>query len=241
MRARDLNAVSEHEAALELARGDAAMQEDPTFGILGLAAADHELVVLERDREVVLGEPGQRQGDAVGGVAALLDVVGRIAVVARLRGAFHQPVELLEPEEVADARRRSPWSCRSSPCLKRLSRRVPYRRPRPSGSGGRTAKNKGPEGAGTMRRRGARAISGKGSRGALADGHSAPRCGARKCCASSSSSCSASTGTSTTPSPRSTPRGRADPLTLRRLKKRKLMLKDEIQRISDEITPDIIA
>ena len=35
--------------------------------------------------------------------------------------------------------------------------------------------------------------------------------------------------------------GRADPLTLRRLKKRKLMLKDEITRISDEITPDIIA
>lgn len=35
--------------------------------------------------------------------------------------------------------------------------------------------------------------------------------------------------------------GRADPLTVRRLKKRKLMLKDEIRRISDEITPDIIA
>ena len=35
--------------------------------------------------------------------------------------------------------------------------------------------------------------------------------------------------------------GRADALTLRRLKKRKLLLKDEIQRISDEITPDIIA
>jgi hypothetical protein len=35
--------------------------------------------------------------------------------------------------------------------------------------------------------------------------------------------------------------GRADQLTLRRLKKRKLMLKDQIQRISDEITPDIIA
>lgn len=35
--------------------------------------------------------------------------------------------------------------------------------------------------------------------------------------------------------------GRADPLTVRRLKKRKLMLKDEITRISDEITPDIIA
>lgn len=35
--------------------------------------------------------------------------------------------------------------------------------------------------------------------------------------------------------------GLVDPLTLRRLKKRKLMLKDEITRISDEITPDIIA
>ncbi|MFT4716044.1 MAG: hypothetical protein ACI8YI_001308 [Paracoccaceae bacterium] len=35
--------------------------------------------------------------------------------------------------------------------------------------------------------------------------------------------------------------GRADPLTLRRLKKRKLVLKDRIARIEDELTPDIIA
>jgi len=35
--------------------------------------------------------------------------------------------------------------------------------------------------------------------------------------------------------------GRADPLTLRRLKKRKLALKDSITRIEDELTPDIIA
>jgi hypothetical protein len=35
--------------------------------------------------------------------------------------------------------------------------------------------------------------------------------------------------------------GRADQLTLRRLKKRKLMLKDHIARIEDELTPDIIA
>ena len=36
-------------------------------------------------------------------------------------------------------------------------------------------------------------------------------------------------------------RGIADQLTLKRLKKRKLMLKDQIARIEDEITPDIIA
>lgn len=35
--------------------------------------------------------------------------------------------------------------------------------------------------------------------------------------------------------------GTADPLTLKRLKKRKLSLKDTITKIEDELTPDIIA
>ncbi len=35
--------------------------------------------------------------------------------------------------------------------------------------------------------------------------------------------------------------GRSDPLTLKRLKKRKLSLKDQIAAIEDELTPDIIA
>ncbi len=33
----------------------------------------------------------------------------------------------------------------------------------------------------------------------------------------------------------------ADPLTIKRLKKKKLGLKDQISRIEDELTPDIIA
>jgi hypothetical protein len=36
-------------------------------------------------------------------------------------------------------------------------------------------------------------------------------------------------------------RASADPLTLRRLKKQKLALKDKIARIEDKLTPDIIA
>ncbi len=36
-------------------------------------------------------------------------------------------------------------------------------------------------------------------------------------------------------------RGRADPLTLQRLKKKKLHLKDRIAQIEDRLTPDIIA
>ena len=35
--------------------------------------------------------------------------------------------------------------------------------------------------------------------------------------------------------------GRADPLRLRRLKKQKLHLKEQIAQIEDELTPDIIA
>lgn len=35
--------------------------------------------------------------------------------------------------------------------------------------------------------------------------------------------------------------GRADPLAVRRLKKRKLALKDEIRRLGDDLFPDIIA
>ncbi len=35
--------------------------------------------------------------------------------------------------------------------------------------------------------------------------------------------------------------GRGDPFTIRRLKKKKLMLKDLIARIEDQLTPDIIA
>lgn len=35
--------------------------------------------------------------------------------------------------------------------------------------------------------------------------------------------------------------GHADPLTVRRLKKHKLALKDKIARIEDELLPDIIA
>ena len=38
-----------------------------------------------------------------------------------------------------------------------------------------------------------------------------------------------------------TERPAADQLTLKRLKKRKLALKDQIARIEDELTPDIIA
>ena len=80
-----LDALGQHEGALELPGGDAAMEEDRGPRFVLLPAADHQLVVLLRDLQVVHGEAGDGQGDAQPGLAGLLDVVGRIAVGVLLR------------------------------------------------------------------------------------------------------------------------------------------------------------
>ena len=238
-RARDLHAIGQHEAALELARGDAAVQVDPAFGVVGLASAHHELVVLQGDREVVLGEAGQRQRDAVRRIAALLDVVGGIAVVARLGRALHQAVQLLEAEQVR-VRREGDLCHVLKALVSSDSRGVPKAATHDAEVGAASVENK------VWRRRG-----GLGAR--VRDEYNAGQFqDVRRC-----------------RRPPTMPReevlrvklellqrehrdlddaiaaldaeGRADALTLRRLKKRKLMLKDQIQRINDEITPDIIA
>src|ERR1051326_4388350 len=79
-RALDLDVVGELEAALERPRGNALVEH--FAGLLGLRlllAADRQGVFLGLDREVGLGEPGDRKRDAIGVLAGPLDVVGRIA------------------------------------------------------------------------------------------------------------------------------------------------------------------
>ncbi len=63
----------------------------------------------------------------------------------------------------------------------------------------------------------------------------------KRCCASSSGFCGANIATSTTRSMSLETSGRGDQLALRRLKKQKLALKDQIARLEDQLTPDIIA
>src|ERR1051326_5438591 len=79
-RALDLDVVGELEAALERPRGNALVEH--FAGLLGLRlllAADRQGVFLGLDREIGLGEPGDRKRDAIGVLAGPLDVVGRIA------------------------------------------------------------------------------------------------------------------------------------------------------------------
>src|ERR1700692_2851949 len=92
IRAQHLHPLRQHKRALEVARGDAAMDVLPGLVFL-LATPDHELVFLNGYIELVAGKSRHRQRDAqafglaVGAVAAL-DVVGRITV-----GAFDDAIE----------------------------------------------------------------------------------------------------------------------------------------------------
>src|SRR6267378_6703396 len=102
IRAQHLHPLCQHEGALEVARGDAAMDVLPGLVVL-LAAPDHELVFLNGYIELVTGKSRHRQRDTqafrltVGAITAL-DVVGRITV-----GAFDDAIErtlnFVEPKQ----------------------------------------------------------------------------------------------------------------------------------------------
>ena len=83
-----LDPLGHHEGPLELPGGDAAMDEHTALGVVVLATANDELVVLLGDLQIIHHETGNGQGDAQAGRSGLLDVVRRIAV-----GAFGNAVE----------------------------------------------------------------------------------------------------------------------------------------------------
>src|SRR4051795_10419690 len=92
IRAQHLHPLRQHEGALEVARGDAAMDVLPGLVVL-LPTADDELVFLNGYIELVAGESGDRQRDSQPlGLAlrsvAPLDIVGRVTV-----GTFDDPIE----------------------------------------------------------------------------------------------------------------------------------------------------
>src|SRR5579863_646147 len=84
VRAQHEHPLRQHEGALEVARGDAAMDVLPGLVVL-LASADDELVFLSGYIELIAGKSRHRERDAQPfrlpiGAVATLDVVGRIAV-----------------------------------------------------------------------------------------------------------------------------------------------------------------
>ena len=97
-RLADLNTICQDKCALELARGNAAMQEYPAIAFVTLAPANDQLPVLNGDCQIAFGKTCHRKRDAVGHVRGLFDIKGRIAVVAGLGGPLKEAFKLLKPE-----------------------------------------------------------------------------------------------------------------------------------------------
>src|SRR5580704_6824156 len=84
IRAQHKHPLRQHKGALEVARGDAAMDVLPGLVVL-LASADNELIFLSSYIELVAGKSRHRERDAQPfrlpiATVATFDVVGRIAV-----------------------------------------------------------------------------------------------------------------------------------------------------------------
>jgi len=95
--AANLDTFGENKRSLELTRGDAAMQVD-TLSIVGLLAANHELVVLDSDGEIAHQKAGYREGDSQRILSELLDIVRRISVGGNFADSVERPLEVVKPQ-----------------------------------------------------------------------------------------------------------------------------------------------
>src|ERR1700760_437202 len=118
IRSQHVHPLCQHEGALEVARGDAAMDVLPGLVVL-LTTPDHELVFLNGYIELVAGKSRHRQRDPQPlGLAVRpftpLDVVGRVTV-----GAFDNAVEhaldLVEAQQERTGERRNTRHSLQSP------------------------------------------------------------------------------------------------------------------------------
>src|SRR5262249_52223853 len=110
VRAQHFHPVGQHESALELTRGDAAIEIVVLLLVL-LASADDKLALLDRHVELIAGEARDRQRDPQAlGLAVLagdaLDIVGRIAV-GGLGDAVERTLDLVESEQEGAGQRRN--------------------------------------------------------------------------------------------------------------------------------------
>src|SRR6202011_1243533 len=102
VRAQYLHPLRQHEGALEVARGDAAMDVLPGLVVL-LAAPDHELVFLNGYIKLAAGKTRHRQCDSqpfrlAGTAVAPLDIVRRITVGA-FDDAIERPLDFVESQQ----------------------------------------------------------------------------------------------------------------------------------------------
>jgi len=102
----DVDEIGQLEAALERPPGET-MMKILRIVIAMLLPGDGQQILLRRDRELVRGEAGDRDGDAVGVLALLLDVARWIIVARLVAGCvLHQVDHAFETDDRAIERRK---------------------------------------------------------------------------------------------------------------------------------------
>src|SRR5476651_2623647 len=105
VRAIDDNMVGQGETTLKRAAGYAAIQKLGFRTFVGHTAGDEQRVVLHRDVQIFRTETCYRHRQAIGVVAGLLNVVGRVSLrfLAGSRGV-HKPSQPVETNGGAEKR-----------------------------------------------------------------------------------------------------------------------------------------
>lgn len=98
-RTRHLDTLREYKAPLKLPGCDPAMQDLTLTLDAGFLTPDNKVLIFDRDREIVVGKPGDGQGDAIAIGARLLDIVRWISVGTSFGRSLNQLVKLFEPQQ----------------------------------------------------------------------------------------------------------------------------------------------
>src|SRR4029078_3447158 len=104
---RHLNPFRQHEATLELSRGNATMQID-ALRLVDLLSSNDQLVILNMDRELLGTESGYGKGDAQLVFRKLFDIVRRITLGRGFGDAIEHPLEMIESEQQGIVEERQP-------------------------------------------------------------------------------------------------------------------------------------
>jgi hypothetical protein len=239
-----LDPFGQGKGALELSRGNTAMQENAlcpvrVAAVILLLTTDQQLSAFDRDRQITLGEAGDSQRDTKAAWSRHFDIEWRVTVRPGAGRSFNQTFKLIKAQQQRVGRKRNACHQRALFIKRRMLR--------------------APDAATRLLDMGQRRAS------ARTRNKPTPFAAARM----SLDCCGTGRAGTTMDSPQELSheevlvvklavlrqkhrdlddaisalqeQGLSAQLTIQRLKKEKLRLKDQIARIEDELTPDIIA